>query len=136
MTLPLLVDDALALDAEPHAAPVIEQLPADARRRRALRADELHVRRRQRRFGFGDAALHVLLRIRPRVALDEVDALDNHAALLGDHPQHASALAAIASRDHDDAVVLLDGVHSSGHRTSGASERLLLNRRWRNSGAT
>ena len=37
--------------------------------------------------------------------------LDDHALLVGNHTQHAAALAPIAPGNHQDVVVLLDGSH-------------------------
>ena len=61
----------------------------------------------QRRLALDDAALDVLLRVRPRVALDEVHALDDQPALVRNHAQHAAALAAIAARRSTIDVVVL-----------------------------
>ena len=47
--------------------------------------DQHHVRGVNRRLALGDAALDVLLWVRAGVALDEVHALDHHAALVGQH---------------------------------------------------
>jgi hypothetical protein len=52
-----------------------------------------------------DAALPELLG-GPLVLLDHVDPLDDHAALLGDHPEDLAALAALLARDHHDRVAL------------------------------
>ena len=74
-----------------------------------------------------------------RVALDEVHAFDDDAALVGHHAQHAAALAAIAAGD-DDARCRSSGsamtAAASTHSTSGASEMIFMNRRSRSSRAT
>src|SRR5690606_1176048 len=94
------VDHSLALAANPDLAAVLEHAVPDARGRAALGADQLHVRSVQRGFLLEDAALDATLRVRPRMALDEIDALDDEAVLVGDHAQHAALLAAILARDH------------------------------------
>ena len=76
----------------------------------ALGADQLHVRRVQRRLALDDPALDPLARVRLGVPLDQVDALDDEArraALLRrQHLQDPAALAAVLPRDHQHVVVL------------------------------
>src|SRR5262249_62280569 len=107
-------DDSLALTADADLAAVAEDLVTDARLGAALRADELHVARVHRRLALHDAALHLLGRVRLRVTLDDVHALDDEAALshftarTTQDFQHASALAAILAGDDQHVVVLPD----------------------------
>ena len=79
---------------------------ADARLRAALGAQQLDVRRMQRRFPLDDAALDIALRIRLRVALDHVHAFHDEPVLRSHHFQHAPLLAAVLARDDEDVVVL------------------------------
>src|SRR5690349_8111459 len=87
----------------------------------------------QRRLFLDDAAL--LRPARLRVALDQVDALDHHAVLLGQRAQDLAGLAALAARDDHHGVVLADALerHQS---TSGASEMIFMNFFARSSRAT
>src|SRR5207245_5796473 len=118
-------------------------LVADARLGAALRADELHVRRMQGRFALDDAALDVLARVRPRVALDHVHALHDQPVVLGLHFQDAAALAAVLARDDEHVVVFPNWSSQTRHKelshrlhfykTSGANEIIFMNFRSRSS---
>src|SRR3954470_4615894 len=111
---------------------------ADARRLLVLGIEQHHV-------GDVDAALLLhdpadrlrALRARdllgPHVALDDVQALDVDAVLLGVDAEHATGLAPVLARDHDDLVVTTDARHQS---TSGASETIFMKLRSRSSRAT
>src|SRR6202008_701496 len=57
-------------------------------------------------FLFHDAALDVLLGIRPGVALYDRDVFHDHAVGLGVDRQHPPALACVAPSDHADLVAL------------------------------
>ena len=87
---------------------VVEQLRPDARALVVVGRDDHHVRHVDRGLALGDAALDVALRVGLGVALDEVDALHQQPALLGQHLQHLAALAAVAAGDDLHQVVLLD----------------------------
>src|SRR5688572_2137090 len=88
-----------------------------------------------RALALDDAALDVALRVRLRVALDDVDTLDDDAVLRRQHLEHPAALAAVAARRDDDVVVLPNRwLHA--YRTSGASEMIFMKRRSRSSRAT
>jgi hypothetical protein len=78
---------------------------ADARHLAALRAHELDVAGVQRAFTLDDPALDVALRVRSRMALDDVHALDDETVLLGEHLEHSPALAAVLAGRDDDRVV-------------------------------
>src|SRR5262249_30771441 len=98
----------------------------------------LDVRRMQRRLALDDAALDVLARVRPRVALDHVHALDDEPVLVGEDFQHATALPPVLAGRHEHVVVLANRRGQAGHRqtTSGASEMIFMNLRSRSSRAT
>src|SRR5262249_10309478 len=81
-----------ALDADPALLLTFVVLMAGPARGRALAAPERDVRSLHRAFLLQDAAARVALR-GLGVALDHVDALDHHAALVGEQAQHAPALA-------------------------------------------
>jgi hypothetical protein len=61
---------------------------------------------------FRPTRLDVLLRVRPGVALDDVHAFDDDAVPLGQHLQHAPALAAILAGQDDHFVVLAHALHA------------------------
>src|SRR5689334_4173306 len=92
----------------------------------------------QRTFALDDAALDVALRIRTRVALDDVHALDDHAVADRQHLEDATLLAFVLAGRHDDRVVPANRCLKSRHdySTSGASEMIFMNRRSRSSRAT
>ena len=77
-----------------------------ARRLAAVRAQEHDVRHINGRFAFEDARLHAAPRVRLGVALDDVDAFDDHLALARQHFDDAPRLAAVFAGDDDHAVVL------------------------------
>ena len=122
----------LTMDADPRL--VVEGLVPDPGQLAAVRIHQHDVRGVNGRLALDDAALDLLLRVGLGVALDQVDALDHHPALVRQHAQHAAALAAIAPGDHLDFVVLAD--REFHHSTSGASEMIFMNRRSRSSRAT
>jgi hypothetical protein len=64
------------------------------------------------------ASLDLTLRVRLRMPLDDVHALDNEAVLVRDDLQHAPALAAILAGDHHDVVVLPNRCIESRHINS------------------
>jgi hypothetical protein len=76
----------------------------------------------QRGLALDDAALDVLARVRPRVALDHVDAFDDQAVLVRHHLQHAPALAAVLAGHHEHVVVLRIGVANETYRFKVKSE--------------
>jgi hypothetical protein len=61
-----------------------------------------------RSFALGDAALDALGRVRTRVALHHVDALDQHAAGLAIDMQNAAGLALVLAGDDLDRIFLAD----------------------------
>src|SRR5580698_2656727 len=121
-----------ALDAHAALRLPLVVLVTTAARRHALVAPERHVRGVHRTFFFKDPAPRVALR-RLGVALDHVDALDDHAILVGHEPQDAAALPLLLAGDDDDLVTLAN-VHD--YRTSGASEMIFMKRLARSSRAT
>src|SRR3954469_1616792 len=106
---------------------------ADPGRLLLLGVDQRHVGDVDRRLALDDAGLRVgVHRRRPLVALDDVDALDEDAVLLGLGAQDLAGLALVLARDHDDLVVTTDP-HQS---TSGASEMIFMKPPSRSSRAT
>ena len=73
--------------------------------------------------------------LRSLMALDDVEALDVHAVLLGLDAQHLAALAAVLAADHEHLVVGLDP-RGHGQSTSGARETIFMKLRSRSSRAT
>src|SRR6201984_2224198 len=69
-----------------------------------------------------DAAF--LLRGLALVALDHIDAANEHAAVVAAHFDHLAAAAFVAARDYDHLVALLDLCRH--HSTSGASEMIFM----------
>ncbi len=61
---------------------------------------------------------------RTRMALDHVQALDQHALLFRKHLQDLAGLALVLAGEDDDAVALLD--LRGHHSTSGASEMIFM----------
>src|SRR5437868_352046 len=126
--LPLLVDllRAVRVLADANANGLILDLlddGADARRLLARRADDHHVRDRQRRRLLHDPArddlraahaARVLDRTRALVALDHVDVLHDHAAVLRDRLDDAALLPAVLAADDVHDVALAD-LHRLGH---------------------
>src|SRR6201987_4372118 len=134
--LPLLVDLLPAVGVLAHADPdglVLDLLDdgADARRLLARRADDHHVRDRQRCRRLDDPArddlraahaARVLDRARGLMALDHVDVLDDHAAVLRDRLDDAHLLAQVlAAVDVHD--VALPDLHRLGHLEHLRGER-------------
>ena len=73
-------------------------------------------------------------RRRARVALDEVDPLDDDAIVLAEDAGDLAGLALVLAADDDDVVALSD---ARGHQsTSGASEMIFMNFLARSSRAT
>ena len=89
--------------------PVALHLVPDARHLAALGAQQLDGARVERALTFDDAALDVALRIRLRVTLDGVHALDDHTVLGGDDAEDPPPLPAILARCDHDVVVAADG---------------------------
>src|ERR1700689_1639438 len=101
----------------------------------AAGANQQHIRNLNRRFLFHDSALHVLLRIRARVALNNVRVLHGYRVLPRIHGEHTSGLALVASRHHFHVIAVTDAARmprriffssSHGYHTSGASETILV----------
>src|SRR5579871_3202147 len=122
---PLLVDLLAALLADPKADFLAGnglRDGADAGRLAARRADEHHVRDRQRCRQVDDAAWDngaadtrlVLDRARTAVLLDDVDVLDDHLAVFRQRLDHAAFLAGVLAAEDVDAVALLD-LHRLSH---------------------
>src|SRR5918994_1353408 len=118
---------------------------ADAGRAPAGRADDHHIRDLNRP-GLLDHApgldlrgthpARVAHRARPRVALDHVQVLDEHAALLRARLEDTALLAAVLAAQHLDEIAFLD-LHRLGHqRTSGARETIFMKFFSRSSRAT
>src|SRR5690348_5647527 len=109
MSLSSGVDNFAVRLEEADLAALLQREQADAIALLRRRVPERHVRNIDRRVLLHDAALLVLLRVRPRVTLDRVDAFDDDLAFL--HGGHGSAAALIAPRDYDDFVALANLVH-------------------------
>src|SRR5882672_8283634 len=129
-----LVDRLAAPPAGADLAAVAEHRGAGPGRLVAAAADRQHVGQGQRALALDDAPLPQLLG-RPLVLLHHVDVLDHHSVLVREHAQHLAPLAALAAGDDADQVAPpnVDRLH---HRTSGASEMILVNCRSRSSRAT
>src|SRR4029453_18536715 len=97
-----LVDLPFALPADTNLAPVAHALVSDPARLVALLAEHHEVRDRDGGLLLDDPALHLLLRVRLGVALDDVHALDERAVLLRIHAQDAPALALVLARNDED----------------------------------
>src|SRR5262245_50312694 len=108
MTLhPALEVDRLArATGDTDLATVVQHLVTDAGRLLGLGIDQRNVGDMDRRFLLDDAA--GVAAARPRVALDHVDALDQHAVDLAVDAQHLAAAAAIPAGDHDHLVAFTD----------------------------
>src|ERR1035437_6649974 len=66
---------------------------------------------------FGNAALDVLLRVRPHVLFDHHDVLDQHLGLVRHDPEHAAFLAFVASGNHPHLIVAAD-IYTLLHRSN------------------
>src|SRR5262245_15081510 len=133
----LLVDQPVALAAEPDDPAAVLQAPVpEARRIAALPADHHEVRDVDRGLLLDDAALDVLLGVRPGVPFDQSHPLHDDPALLRDHPEDAPALAPALPSDHEHLVVPLHVTRDPHHSTSGASEMIFMNFFSRSSRAT
>src|SRR5882672_6873981 len=91
---------------EAHLATVLERLEADLGRLAALGVDMGDVRDVQRGFLLDDAP--GLARPRPRVPLDRVHALHEHAVAAAVDAQNLALLALVAAGHDHDLVALLD----------------------------
>src|SRR5262249_39666521 len=113
----------------------------DARLGAAFWAHQLHVARMHRRLALDDATLDVALRVRLRVALDQVDTFDDQPVLVRLRAEDAPALATVLAGNDQDVVVLANQcscrhIWTLSYSTSGASEMIFMNRRSRSSRAT
>src|SRR3569623_1635876 len=115
------LESGAALHAHAPLLAVAVDLRLGAAGSAALRAPQRHVRRGQTRLFLDAAAARAALG-GLGVALDHVDALDQHAILRRRQAQHAPALALLLAGDDDHQLALTD-MH---HRTSGASEMLFM----------
>src|SRR5205807_8065358 len=108
----------------------------------AVLAHEHHVRQIDEQLGVDDAALLQLLAagrtlaLRPRVLLGPGHAVDQDAALLGEHPDDPALASLVLARDDPDLVVLVDRHTRHRYSTSGANEMIFMNRLSRSSRAT
>src|SRR5215203_335121 len=109
-----LPEGGAAVLAYPHAAPIFEATPPHPGRLAALGADHLQVGDLDWRLTLEDAALDALVRVRPRVPLDHVHALDDGLALAGEDAQDPAAGAPVLACRDEHLVVLLD-VHLCLH---------------------
>src|SRR6266404_4914786 len=109
---PLLIQRRVAMPATAHFRAVRQHRVPDPRVLPAAPADDHHVRNVDPRFFLHDSALYILLRIRPRVPLDDSDVLHHHGVLLRVNGQHAPALACVFAGEHFYVVALanLNGV--------------------------
>src|SRR5213075_2383036 len=106
---------------------------ADPGRLLLLGVQQRHVGHVDRAFALDDPGLGVgVERRRALVALDDVQALDEDAVLLGLGAQDLAGLALVLAREHDDLVVTTDS-HQS---TSRASEMIFMKPPSRSSRAT
>src|ERR1700684_3491181 len=106
-----------------------------ARMLAAAGTNQQHIRNLNRRFLVHDSALHVLLRIRACVPLDDVGVLHRYRVLPRIHGKHPAGLALVAPRHHLHVVAVTDAAgmprwiffsSSHGYHTSGASETILV----------
>src|SRR3954468_235616 len=144
-----LVDLLAAVGALAHAHVGLAALHflgrhSDPRRPIACRAHEHHVGDRDRRGLLDHAArshlraahaVGVAHRPRSRVALLDVQVLDDHALLPRARLDHAALLATVLAREHVHGVALADA-HLVHQRTSGASETIFMKFFSRSSRAT
>src|SRR5271169_5176316 len=105
---PLLVERSPAAAARAYFLSVRESGVPHPRMLAATGANDHYVRNIHRAFFFDDAALDVLPRIRPRVALDDRSMFDHHGILLGVDREHTPALTSIATGDDFHLVALAD----------------------------
>src|SRR3712207_1086181 len=113
---------ALAADADLRAVAVdLEAGP----RRAVLRAQEGDVGHVERHVLVDDPALHRHPG-RALVLLGEVHALDDDLVLVGQGTHDGALLALVLAGEHAHAVALAD-LHATHHRTSGASDTILMN---------
>src|SRR5262245_50738211 len=130
---PLLVDLLAALLADAQADVLARNglgHGADAGRLSAGRADEHHVRDRQRRRKVDDAARDhraadargVLDRTRAAMLLDHVDVLDENLAVLRQRLDDTTLLAGVLAAEDVYTVALLD-LHGLGHLENLRCER-------------
>src|ERR1035437_6161079 len=71
-------------------------------------AHQHHIADGNRALLLGDAALDVLLRVRPHVLLHHHHVLDQHLGLVRHNPEHAAFLALVASGNHPHLIVAAD----------------------------
>src|SRR5262249_12949093 len=74
-----------------------------------------------------DAALDVALRVRPRVALDHLDSLDDDFAVAGIHNKDSSSAASVLAAQDVNFIVFLNRRNGRHQITSGASETIFMN---------
>src|SRR5215475_1566840 len=92
-----------------HLAAVVERLETDALALAGRAVDQHHVRLVDRRLALDDAARLVRLRVRLRMALDDVDVLHEHAVVRD--AQHFALLALVFAGDHDDLITFAYTIH-------------------------
>src|ERR1700690_394799 len=106
-----------------------------ARMLAAAGTNQKHIRNLNRRFLVHNSALHVLLRIRTGVPLDDVRVLNRHRVLPRIYGKHSPGLALVAPRHHLHVIAVTDAAWmprriffsgSHGYHTSGASETILV----------
>src|ERR1700682_377369 len=109
---PLLVPIGAATLATAHLGAIRQNRVPNPRVLPATGADHHYVRHVDSSFLLHDAALDVLARVRPRVALHDGYVLDHHGVFLRVDGKHAAALAGIAPSNHAYLVTLAyaDGV--------------------------
>jgi hypothetical protein len=83
----------------------------DPRRLTAFRADYHHVVRTDRTLFLDDTTMGILL-CRARMALDDVDTLDNHPRLFGEHLQDFALFSERVAGDYQHCIILVN-VHST-----------------------
>src|SRR2546427_1868993 len=84
-----------ALFTRPHAPAVRQDFACETGMLLAIFADDGDVRNMDRSFFLNDTAFDVALRIRTRMALDHLNALDHNLLVLRDDDQNASTLPAV-----------------------------------------
>src|SRR6185436_3473115 len=97
--------------ADPDSAAIRQYLAAHADAFLTVLAHDGHIGNVDGRFTLHDAALDILLGVRPRVALDHLNALDDNPLLVWNNNQDATRLAAILTAQYGHFVVLLDRIY-------------------------
>src|SRR5207253_3493152 len=102
---------APTFSARPHAPAIGQDLVGEAGMFFTVLADDRDIRDVDWSFFLDDTAFDVALGVRPRVALDHLDAFDHDLLILRDDDQNASSFAPVLAAQDVDLVVLFDWRH-------------------------